>query len=58
LTKIEKSCEGVCKNRHDIIGRKTSKGTFHVPCIQYTKRVTNDFENIYMEIIKACGGLP
>jgi hypothetical protein len=20
--------------------------------------VTNDFENIYMEIIKACGGLP
>jgi hypothetical protein len=29
---------------------------FHV--FKYANHVTNDFENIYMEIIKACGSLP
>jgi len=29
---------------------------FHA--FKYANHVTNDFENIYMEIIKACGSLP
>jgi len=29
---------------------------FHA--FKYANRVTNDFENIYMEIIKACGSVP
>jgi len=37
LANIEKACEGVHKSKHGIIGRKTSKGTFHVPCIQTCK---------------------
>jgi len=37
LENIEKSCEGICKSRHGIIGGKTNKRTFHVPCIQTYK---------------------
>ncbi len=35
-----------------------AKGLFMFHAFKYANCVTNDFENISMEIIKACGGLP
>ncbi len=58
MTNIEKSCKGVCKSKHGILGGRTRKELFMFHAFKHANHVTNDFKNIYMDIIKACEDLP
>jgi len=58
LVNIEKSCKGVRKSRHGIIGGRKSKGTSHVACIQTCKSCDKWFENHFYGYYKSLWGLP
>jgi hypothetical protein len=40
------------------LDEEQARELFMLHAFKHANRVTNDFKNIFMEIIKACGGLP
>jgi hypothetical protein len=58
LANIEKSCKGVDKNKHAFLEDEQAKEFFMFHAFKYAIFLTNDFKNIYMQIIKACKSLP
>jgi hypothetical protein len=52
LANIEKSCKGICKSKYGIFGGEQAKELFMFHAFKHANRVTNDFKNISMEIIK------
>ncbi len=57
MANIEKSCTALRKSRHGTLGGKTRE-VFMFHAFKHVNHVKNDFKNISMEIVKACGGLP